>query len=156
MMEGNKGDYGCIMSKTLGKDILLICKGYYNKEKYKSVLEAFNAYYHTEYLCEDITMDEGFAIQLFLKPCVKEFLKEREVNWFCENYLFKVSMHEIGLSHDRMLRKKEVKEMSFDEVLYYRLISWLCCLQVKDYNNEWIIDLSDYHSREDGGIENIV
>ena len=105
------------MSKILEKDILLICKGYYNKEKYKSVLQAFNAYYHREYGCEDITMDEGFALNLFLKPCVKEFLKEREVNWFCENYLFKVSMHEIGNSHDRIFRKIDVKEMSFDEIV---------------------------------------
>ena len=79
------------MSKTLEKDILLICKGYYNKEKYKSILDAFNAYYHREYGCEDITMDERFAVNLFLKPCVKEFLKEREINLFCELYLFQQS-----------------------------------------------------------------
>ena len=144
------------MSKTLEKDILLICKGYYDKNKYKSVLEALNAYYHREYGCEDIIMDEGFALNLFLKPCVKEFLKEREVNLFCENYLFQQSMHEVGILHDRIFRKIDVKEMSFDEVLYYRLISWLCCLRVRDYNNEWIIDLSDYHTREDGRIDDIV
>lgn len=31
--------------KTL-TDIMLICKGWYNTEKYHSILEALNGYYH--------------------------------------------------------------------------------------------------------------
>lgn len=49
-------------------DILLICKGWYDKTKYNDVLEAFNAYYHKHYGCEDIIMDKAFAEYLFLRP----------------------------------------------------------------------------------------
>ena len=42
--------------KTLEKDILLICKGWYS-EKYKDILDAFNAYYHREYGFNNIDMD---------------------------------------------------------------------------------------------------
>ena len=60
--------------KSLENDILLICKGWYSKQ-YKKVLEAFDAYYHREYGCEDITMDRGFALELFLKPTIIEMSK---------------------------------------------------------------------------------
>ena len=53
---------------------MLICKGWYS-EKYKNVLEAFNAYYHREYGCEDIIMDKRFALELFLKPTIIEMSK---------------------------------------------------------------------------------
>ena len=53
--------------KTL-TDILLICKGWYNKTLYHNTLEAFNAYYHKYYGCEDIIMDKAFAEYLFLRP----------------------------------------------------------------------------------------
>ena len=49
-------------------DILLICKGWYDKTKYNGVLEALNAYYHKHYGCGDITMDKAFAEYLFLRP----------------------------------------------------------------------------------------
>ena len=51
-------------------DILLICKGWYNKTKYNDVLEALNAYYHKHYGCENINMDKAFAEYLFLRPIV--------------------------------------------------------------------------------------
>ena len=49
-------------------NILLICKGWYDKTKYNDVLEAFNAYYHKHYWCEDIIMDKAFVEYLFLRP----------------------------------------------------------------------------------------
>lgn len=64
------------MDKTL-TDVMLICKGWYNKDKYKTVLEALNAYYHKYYRCDDITMDESFAISLFLQPLVTEIIKSK-------------------------------------------------------------------------------
>ena len=48
-------------------DILLICKGWYDKTKYNGVLEALNAYYYKHYGCENI-MDKAFAEYLFLRP----------------------------------------------------------------------------------------
>lgn len=57
-------------------DIYLICKGWYNKNLYKNELEAMGAYYHKHYLgCDDITVDESFALNLFLKPLALEIIK---------------------------------------------------------------------------------
>lgn len=62
-------------NKTL-TDIYLICKGWYNKTIYKNELEAMSAYYHKHYLgCDDITVDESFALCLFLKPLALEIIK---------------------------------------------------------------------------------
>ena len=49
------------MKDKILTDILLICKGWYNKTLYHNTLEAFNAYYHKYYGCEDIAMDKAFA-----------------------------------------------------------------------------------------------
>ena len=73
------------MEDTTLTDILLICKGWYNKKLYNSTLEAFNAYYHKHYGCEDITMDKAFAVYLFLKPLA---LKAIEVKPTLARYIF--------------------------------------------------------------------
>ena len=70
--------------KTL-TDVLLICKGWYNKKLYHNILEDLNAYYHKYYGCEDITMDKQFAMQLFLQPLV---LKAIEIKPILAKYIF--------------------------------------------------------------------
>lgn len=70
--------------KTL-TDVLLICKGWYNKKLYHNTLEALNAYYHKYYGYEDITMDKQFAMQLFLQPLV---LKAIEIKPILAKYIF--------------------------------------------------------------------
>lgn len=64
------------MDEKTMTDILLICKGWYNKKKYKTVLDAMNAYYHKYYGNEDMTMAKGFALELFLYPLAKEIIKK--------------------------------------------------------------------------------
>ena len=93
--------------KTL-TDILMICKGWYNKTLYHSPLEAFNAYYHKYYGCEDITVDKQFAICLFLKPLA---LKAIEIKPTLARYIFEPAFSAIS--------SKE----QFSEVMYDRLIS---------------------------------
>lgn len=62
-------------NKTL-TDIYLICKGWYNKSLYKNELEAMGTYYYKHYSgCDDITVDESFALNLFLKPLALEIIK---------------------------------------------------------------------------------
>ncbi len=54
----------------LCKDIICLCKKRYNTEKYHTLLEALNAYYHQEYGNEDVEMDYKFANFLFIKPTI--------------------------------------------------------------------------------------
>ena len=108
--------------KTL-TDILLICKGWYNKILYHNTLEALNAYYHKYYRCEDITMDKAFAEYLFLRPLA---LKAIEIKPKLAKYIFEPTYS--------IINNKEI----FSEAMYDRLLGLIQMIE-KD-----MFDLSDY------------
>ena len=125
----------------LCKDIICLCKQRYNIEKYHTLLEALNAYYHQEYGCEDVEMDYRFANSLFIRPTILYCLNQDNLFSFVNNGLFKESYEE---------RNNHLT--NFDEVLFYRMVKWICLLQVR-YQNEfgewhWIIDLSEYEGKD--------
>lgn len=107
--------------KTL-TDILVICKGWYNKQLYKNPLEAFNAYYHKHYGCEDIVMDKGFAEYLFLRPLALEAIKIKPT---LARYIFEPS---------RSVFRRE----PFEEVMYDRLMGLIHMI------DRGTFDLSEY------------
>lgn len=104
-------------------DILLICKGWYNKTLYHNTLEALNAYYHKYYGCEDITMDKAFAIFLFLKPLA---LRAIEIQPSLARYIFEPTYSVID--------NKE----NFSEVMYARLMGLI------QMTEKGTFDLSEY------------
>ena len=108
--------------KTL-TDILVICKGWYNKELYNNPLEAMNAYYHKYYGCEDIVMDKAFAEYLFLRPLA---LKAIEVKPTLARYIFEPQFS--------VLSKNE----PFAEVMYDRLMGLIQMIE------HGMFDLSEY------------
>lgn len=108
--------------KTL-TDILVIAKGWYNKKLYKNPLEAFNAYYHKYYGCEDITMDKAFAEYLFLRPVA---LKAIEVKPALARYIFEPQFS--GFDN---------KE-TFSEIMYDRLMGLIQMIE------HGVFDLSEY------------
>lgn len=109
--------------KTL-TDILLICKGWYNKKLYHNPLEAFNAYYHKYYGCEDITMDKAFAEYLFLRPLA---LKAIEIKPTLARYIFEPAYSVID--------NKE----PFSEIMYDRLMGLVQMIEKSTF------DLSEYN-----------
>lgn len=132
---------------NLPKDIILLCKKHYNTEKFKTLLDALNAYYHKHYGCEEIQMDYKFAVNLFLKPTIEFLLNEDRIRSFMYNGLFEESCNEKSLFNVDGCT-------DFYEVLYHRLTSWICLQKVKKKNGEtgewrWIIDLSDYKENVD-------
>ena len=86
------------------RDILYICKGWFNDE-YESMLDALNAYYHREYGNEDITMDYGFALNLFLKPCLIKYGNSNSIRYLLEPTMLESSMDykQTPMSKDYML-----------------------------------------------------
>ena len=108
--------------KTL-TDILVICKGWYNKELYNNPLEAMNAYYHKYYGCEDIVMDKAFAEYLFLRPLA---LKAIEVKPTLARYIFEPQFSVLG--------NKE----PFAEIIYDRLMGLIQMIE------HGMFDLSEY------------
>lgn len=74
-----------VNNHNLEKDIFMICKGWYDKDKYTTVLDAFNAYYHAHYRHMEINMDFELALKLFLKPTVEYYLElnpDKIMNFF--------------------------------------------------------------------------
>lgn len=112
-----------MMDKTL-TDVLLISKGWYNKQMYKNELEALNAYYHKYYGCEDITMDKAFAEYLFLRPIA---LKAIEVKPRLARYIF-----------EPICNKNIENKQSFAEIMYDRLMGLIQMIEKGTF------DLSEY------------
>ena len=58
-------------------DIMLICKGWYNKQLYKDKLSAMQAYYdkYCTYRESQVELTKDFALHLFLEPLVSEVIK---------------------------------------------------------------------------------
>ena len=111
--------------KSLENDILLICKGWYS-DKYENILDAFNAYYHREYGCEDIAMDKRFALELFLKPTIIEMSKYSH-SIICN--LFSPTCMESDIEYSK----------DFTNIMYDRCVTALCQMPTHDK-----VDLSDY------------
>ena len=59
-------------------DIMLICKGWYNKQLYKDKLSDMQAYYDKYYTYGEsqVELTKDFALHLFLEPLVLEAIKK--------------------------------------------------------------------------------
>ena len=106
--------------KTHGKDIMLLCKGWYNKTEYKDIKDALIAYYHKNYGCENITPDYGFINQVLFEPAIREF--SEDFNYMLVSYIFKPCI--VGMVND--------KNISYEEGLYNRLVSFFNMMMVLD------------------------
>jgi hypothetical protein len=125
--------------KTHGKDIVLICKGRYNDDNYKTIKDAIIGYYHKHYGCEDITPDYGFINQVLLRPAVEEIMCDKF------KYRFISCLFDTDCADIWKIDKMKTKELNYDEELYYRLIKFLGVgLMVKDHDGTILIDTSDY------------
>lgn len=138
--------------KTTEKDILMICKGYYDKEQHESLEEALDAYYRREY---DVLKDElpelsyEFMFSLWCKPCIREFLIPEKIGEFYHNMIAEESFPEKNYLGVNCFNKEPAKE--FYEVMFHRFVKWVNCMRIRDKDGNWIIDLSDY-----AGHDNIV
>jgi len=125
--------------KTTEKDILLLCKKHYNVEKYKTLEEALDAYYRKEYGVskKDLpVLTYEFMCYLWMFPCIKAFLTEDKIPLFLQYIFNEKCCYEVGLSNHNGCTE-------FYDVLFHRIVKWLCLLQVKE-SGKWIVDLSDY------------
>lgn len=127
--------------EKLSKEIFLICKGRYNYEKYGSVFNAMNKYYH-KYYCDDIDLTYKLANQIFLLPMVEWILESHR-----DNKLHSLLYH--IFNNNSFLNR----ECNYDEGLFKKILNWVVVIDVKHYNEEtdeyeWIIDLSDFDGKD--------
>ena len=127
--------------EKLAKEIFLICKGRYNYEKYGSVFNAMNKYYHKHY-CDDIDLTYKLANQIFLFPMVEWVLESHRDNKF-HSLLYHIFNNNSFWNI----------EWNYDEGLFKRILNWVVVIDVKHYNEEtdeyeWIIDFSDFDGKD--------
>lgn len=127
--------------EKLVKEIFLICKGRYNYEKYGSVFNAMNKYYHKHY-CDDIDLTYKLANQIFLFPMVEWVLESHR-----DNKLHSLLYH---IFNNNLFWNREC---NYDESLFKKVLNWVVIIDVKHYNEEtdeyeWIIDLSDFDGKD--------
>ena len=120
-------------------DIILICKGWYQK-KYNSILEAFNAYYHKYYGCENVKMDKKFALNLFLIDAYTYVDEKTNHKVSFAERIFNNKYHPFSRQHFG-------EQTVFEEELYDRIVTFFATF---DFTDE--MDLSEY---EDMFIKNI-
>jgi hypothetical protein len=117
--------------KTTEKDILLICKGWFDHGKYKDVLEALKDYQatYTGSNREDITDKNVLDFRLF--TVAETYFKSYDWSEMLKDRLYKdiFWQHELKVDYN---------------YLCWLLITQIHNLQVKKDNSEWIIDLSAY------------
>lgn len=126
--------------RTTEKDILMICKGHYDKDKHEDLESALDAYYR-KYYCvskEEIpVLSYKFMLKLWLNSCVEAFLQPDTIRSFWHYVIV-----EEAFAEKRFLNENGCTE--FYEVLYHRIVKWLILLSVRDKDGNWKIDLSDY------------
>ena len=65
------------MNKTTAKDVILLCKGWYDKDKYSSLLEALKQYYRKTYSDDyEEYLGEGFLLKTVLNDAMQEITKK--------------------------------------------------------------------------------
>jgi len=127
--------------KTHGKDIMLICKRWYDREKYHTVKDALNQYYQERYLlgdpCEE-PLSFKFINTVLLKPAVEELLNET----------FKLSFID-WIFNKHIVEPIESEGTTYDEILYYKIIGFLSNLykSTGHDSSEILINTDEYWVR---------
>ena len=131
--------------RTTEKDILMICKGHYDKEKHKNLEEALDAYYREHYgiTKESLpNLSHKFIYDLWLKECVRTFLTPEKKGEFLCYIIIEEALAEKNFLGKNCFGKAPATD--FYDVMYYRIIRWLQLMAVRDKNGKVLVDLSDY------------
>lgn len=132
--------------KTHGKDIMLICKRWYNTDKYNNTKKALEQYYSERYQYgeKQDPLSFSFINEVMLKPVIQELLSERFRLMFIE-WVFTCRI--------RILETRDRASVSYDEELYYRLIGFINQLRSYEDNGDLLINTDAYWLKDDQGNE---
>ena len=127
-------------------DVIMICKGCYNKNKYEHVEDALASYYKERYLIDDV---------FICKELLNKVIINKTVHWLMENAPDRMNglMNAIFTMEpyfdipNVVPYSKEyddkITSMDFDELLFYKMIKFFKNLKM---NGDCItIDASDYY-----------
>ena len=113
-------------NKTM-TDIILICKGHYDKSKHETKLDALSSYYNSCYRRGNIQVSLlpiEFIFKVYIKPTVLEAIKRDSS---LAMYLFQPTVLESYKWNSRKLK-------SATEVMYYRCITLIQMIKPSTFN----------------------
>lgn len=132
------------MAKTTAKDVILLCKGWYDKEKYTSKLSALKQYYRERYCCdmEDVLREqpERFLLRTVIEQAMYEVINNYpdRLRGFINGYVIASEIRLFGIPD---------RELSYDEMLFYRIVSFFSSLQMRG-DGLIEIDTEDYFEKD--------
>ncbi len=135
--------------RTTEKDILMICKGYYDKEKHKTREDAFDAYYKKYYRVgegHNYHLSHKMIYDIWLKDCVRAFLTPDKIGEFTFYVVDQEALQEKAVMGKNCFGK--IPETDFYDVMYHRIVTWLQLMKVRDNFGKYLIDVSDYQEHE--------
>lgn len=114
--------------KSTAKDIILLCKRRYDREKYPSILEALKEYYRKNYIYGSHDMDdqlnERFILRVILVEVMREIARDYpdRLTFFINGYLV----------HGQILFGiPDESNMDYDYQMFYRIVNFLSSLRMR-------------------------
>lgn len=134
--------------KSTAKDIILLCKGWYDKEKYSTILDALKGYYRKYYVSEieDEILTESFLLNILLNQTmweISKFYPDRFIN-FTSQYMF-------GENLSIKLTLPEEKNKDYEYQLFYRIVAFLHNLNMHGETLENIDTREYFYEKYDEG-----
>lgn len=123
--------------KTTAKDVILLCKGWYDHDLYPTVLEALKQYYRKNYSINmEDSLNERFVFRIILLEAMKEIAeKYPDRLWgFINGYLAYGEM---------IFGVPDESNNNYDYQMFYRIINFLSKLKMKG-DGIVEIDTSEY------------
>lgn len=111
--------------RTTAKDVILLCKGWYNKEQYPTILDALKQYYRKNY-CNDLEdqLNESFLLKTVLIEAMREIgthYPDRLLYFINGFLMYGETLHGIP----------DINNTDYNYQLFYRIVNYLSKLQMR-------------------------
>lgn len=110
--------------KSTTKDVILLCKGWYDKEKYLTILDALKQYYRKNYSEElEDQLNERFILRTILIDVMREIASKYpdRLLGFVNSYLIS----------GEMIFLPDEENNDYDYQLFYRIVNFLSRLKIR-------------------------
>lgn len=122
--------------KTLAKDVILLCKGWYDDKKYPTILDALKQYYRKNYNDDmEEQLNESFLLHTILEQAMYEIADKYpdRLRYFTNQFLIDTPT----------LYIPDTNKKDYDYQLFYRIIGFLHNIRMR--GDEMIaIDTNEY------------
>ena len=125
------------------KDVILLCKGYYDRGKYGSVLEALKEYYRKNYADDmEEVLCESFLLHTVLENVMDTLIAEYGDGGRLSGFLY-------GMFRSSDIQTGTGNKTDIDTWLFYYVVQHLSAIQMRGHNLK-DIDTSGYFTKENG------